>query len=29
MAAFGLVRGACHGSWCWDQLLAALDDRSH
>jgi Alpha/beta hydrolase family len=29
MAAFGLVHGAYHGSWCWDQLLAALDDRGH
>jgi Alpha/beta hydrolase family len=29
VATFGLVHGAYHGSWCWDQLRAALENRGH
>jgi pimeloyl-ACP methyl ester carboxylesterase len=29
MTTFGLVHGAFHGSWCWEQLTAVLEARGH
>ena len=29
MATFGLVHGAYHGSWCWNHLRTALENRGH
>jgi len=29
MATFGLVHGAWHGAWCWDQLVPELERRGH
>lgn len=29
MTTFGLVHGAYHGSWCWEPLVAVLEDRGH
>jgi pimeloyl-ACP methyl ester carboxylesterase len=29
MTTFGLVHGAYHGSWCWQQLTDVLDSRGH
>jgi pimeloyl-ACP methyl ester carboxylesterase len=29
MTTFGLVHGAYHGSWCWDQLTDVLEARGH
>jgi pimeloyl-ACP methyl ester carboxylesterase len=29
MTTFGLVHGAYHGSWCWQQLTSLLEGRGH
>jgi pimeloyl-ACP methyl ester carboxylesterase len=29
MADFLLIHGACHGAWCWRDLIPALIDRGH
>jgi pimeloyl-ACP methyl ester carboxylesterase len=29
MSTFGLVHGAYHGPWCWEQLTAQLERRGH
>lgn len=29
MVTFGLVHGACHGSWCWEKLTPELERRGH
>jgi pimeloyl-ACP methyl ester carboxylesterase len=29
MATFGLVHGAQHGAWCWEQLTPELEARGH
>jgi pimeloyl-ACP methyl ester carboxylesterase len=29
MTTFGLVHGAFHGSWCWEQLTSVLEARGH
>lgn len=29
MTTFGLVHGAFHGSWCWEQLTGVLEARGH
>lgn len=29
MTTFALIPGACHGSWCFDELAAALRSREH
>jgi pimeloyl-ACP methyl ester carboxylesterase len=29
MTTFGLVHGAYHGSWCWEQLTNVLEARGH
>jgi pimeloyl-ACP methyl ester carboxylesterase len=29
MTTFGLVHGAYHGSWCWEQLTPVLEARGH
>ena len=29
LATFGLVHGAWHGAWCWEQLAAELRRRGH
>jgi pimeloyl-ACP methyl ester carboxylesterase len=29
MTTFGLVHGAYHGSWCWQQLTQVLESRGH
>jgi pimeloyl-ACP methyl ester carboxylesterase len=29
MTTFGLVHGAYHGSWCWEQLTGVLEARGH
>jgi pimeloyl-ACP methyl ester carboxylesterase len=29
MATFGLVHGAGHGAWCWEQLIPALQALGH
>src|SRR4051795_805256 len=29
MTTYVLIPGACHGSWCFDELAAALRSRGH
>lgn len=29
MTTFGLVHGAWHGAWCWELLVAELEQRGH
>lgn len=29
MARFLLIHGSCHGAWCWDAVIAALQARGH
>lgn len=29
MAHFLLVHGSCHGAWCWDAVIPALEARGH
>ena len=29
MATFVLVHGAWHGSWCWQRVRSALQERGH
>jgi pimeloyl-ACP methyl ester carboxylesterase len=29
MATIALVHGAWHGAWCWERLVAGLEDRGH
>lgn len=29
MARFLLVHGSCHGAWCWDDTIRALESRGH
>ncbi|EAQ01697.1 esterase EstC, putative [Pseudooceanicola batsensis HTCC2597] len=29
MAQFILVHGACHGAWCWRDVIPALESRGH
>jgi pimeloyl-ACP methyl ester carboxylesterase len=29
MTTFGLVHGAYHGAWCWQPLIAELEQRGH
>lgn len=29
MTTFGLIHGAWHGAWCWEPLIAELEQRGH
>ena len=29
MTSFGLIHGAYHGAWCWDNVSAILRSRGH
>ncbi|WP_370270531.1 alpha/beta fold hydrolase, partial [Nioella sp.] len=29
MTQFILVHGACHGAWCWQKVVPALEARGH
>ena len=29
MAIYVLIHGACHGSWCWDNVVPLLQKKGH